>query len=83
MDFLLADLKRMTEEFSGGWQMPLELAKLLLREPSVLLLDEPTNHLDLETLQWLEEYLRGYNGAVVLVSHDRMFLDGLARGRSP
>jgi ATP-binding cassette, subfamily F, member 3 len=77
LGFTVKDLSRMTEEFSGGWQMRIELAKLLLREPSVLLLDEPTNHLDLETLQWLEEYLRTYNGAVVLVSHDRAFLDNL------
>ena len=77
LGFAVRDLGRMTEEFSGGWQMRIELAKLLLREPSVLLLDEPTNHLDLETLQWLEEYLRNYHGAVVLVSHDRAFLDNL------
>ena len=77
LGFSVSDLTRMTEEFSGGWQMRIELAKLLLREPSVLLLDEPTNHLDLETLQWLEEYLRSYYGAVVLVSHDRAFLDNL------
>lgn len=77
LGFAVKDLERMTEEFSGGWQMRIELAKLLLREPSILLLDEPTNHLDLETLQWLEEYLRNYNGAVVLVSHDRAFLDSL------
>ena len=77
LGFAVSDLSRMTEEFSGGWQMRIELAKLLLREPSVLLLDEPTNHLDLETLQWLEEYLQSYRGAVVLVSHDRTFLDNL------
>jgi ATP-binding cassette, subfamily F, member 3 len=77
LGFSVSDLTRMTEEFSGGWQMRIELAKLLLREPSVLLLDEPTNHLDLETLQWLEDYLRSYHGAVVLVSHDRTFLDNL------
>jgi ATP-binding cassette subfamily F protein 3 len=77
LGFFVSDLERMTEEFSGGWQMRIELAKLLLREPSVLLLDEPTNHLDLESLQWLEEYLRSYLGAVVLVSHDRAFLDNL------
>jgi ATP-binding cassette subfamily F protein 3 len=77
LGFSVPDLERMTEEFSGGWQMRIEIAKLLLREPSVLLLDEPTNHLDLESLQWLEEYLRGYHGAVVLVSHDRALLDNL------
>jgi len=71
------DLGRMTEEFSGGWQMRIELAKLLLQEPSVLLLDEPTNHLDLESQQWLESHLKSYDGAVILVSHDRAFLDEL------
>lgn len=77
LGFSVRDFGRMTEEFSGGWQMRIELAKLLLREPSILLLDEPTNHLDLDTLQWLEEYLKSYHGAVVLVSHDRAFLDNL------
>ncbi|HEV8538155.1 MAG TPA: ABC-F family ATP-binding cassette domain-containing protein [Bacteroidota bacterium] len=77
LGFSVPDLERQTEEFSGGWQMRIALAKLLLKEPSVLLLDEPTNHLDIESLQWLEEYLRGYNGAVILVSHDRAFLDSL------
>ena len=77
LGFSLHDMERMTEEFSGGWQMRIALAKLLLREPNVLLLDEPTNHLDIETLQWLEEYLRQYNGAIILVSHDRSFLDNL------
>jgi len=73
------DFRRQTEEFSGGWQMRIEMAKLLLKEPSVLLLDEPTNHLDIESLQWLEEKLKSYNGAVLLVSHDRAFLDNLTK----
>lgn len=79
LGFSVDDFQRQTDEFSGGWQMRIALAKLLLQEPSSLLLDEPTNHLDLDTLQWLEEYLRQYNGAVVLVSHDRAFLDNLCR----
>jgi len=77
LGFSTRDFERMTEEFSGGWQMRIALAKLLLKEPNVLLLDEPTNHLDIETLQWLEEYLQQYNGAVILVSHDRALLDNL------
>lgn len=77
LGFSVEDLERQTEEFSGGWQMRIALAKLLLKEPSLLLLDEPTNHLDIDSLQWLEEYLRSYNGAVILVSHDRAFLDSL------
>jgi len=79
LGFSQEDFQRQTEEFSGGWQMRIEMAKLLLKEPSVLLLDEPTNHLDIESLQWLEEKLISYNGAVILVSHDRAFLDNLTR----
>jgi ATP-binding cassette subfamily F protein 3 len=77
LGFSTHDFERMTDEFSGGWQMRIALAKLLLKEPNVLLLDEPTNHLDIETLQWVEEYLSQYNGAIILVSHDRTFLDNL------
>ncbi len=71
------DMSRMTEEFSGGWQMRIALAKLLLREPTILLLDEPTNHLDMESLEWIEGYLKSYRGSIVLVSHDSRFLDNL------
>ncbi len=77
LGFSERDFGRTTEEFSGGWQMRIALAKLLLRQPSLLLLDEPTNHLDLDSLQWLEEYLRAYDGAVMIVSHDRRFLDNM------
>ena len=71
------DLRRSTTEFSGGWQMRIALAKLLIRNPEVLLLDEPTNHLDLESVKWLEGFLRGYAGTVVVVSHDRAFMDNM------
>lgn len=73
------DFLRLTQEFSGGWQMRIMLAKLLLKNPSILLLDEPTNHLDFESLLWVENYLQNYNGAVVLVSHDRNFLDNITK----
>lgn len=69
------DMSRMISEFSNGWQMRVELAKILLRKPSLLLLDEPTNHLDIESIQWLEGYLKNYYGAIFMVSHDRAFLD--------
>jgi len=78
LGFSERDFGRSTGEFSGGWQMRIELAKLLLQEPTILLLDEPTNHLDIQSLQWLESHLQSYEGAVLLVSHDRRFLDQLA-----
>jgi ATP-binding cassette subfamily F protein 3 len=77
MGFEAADGDRRVDEFSGGWQMRMGLGKVLLKEPDVLLLDEPTNHLDLETIEWLEGYLKGINTPMVIVSHDREFLDRL------
>ena len=75
LGFQISDFSRSTNEFSGGWRMRLELAKILLQKPDVLLLDEPTNHLDIESIIWLEQWLKNYTGSVLLVSHDRAFLD--------
>jgi ATP-binding cassette subfamily F protein 3 len=75
--FLTGDLHRPLKEFSGGWRMRVMLAKLLLEKPSLLMLDEPTNHLDLPSIEWVENYLRNYDGAVIIVSHDRTFLDNV------
>ena len=77
LGFRQEDMGRRCEEFSGGWRMRIELAKILLGRPDVFLLDEPTNHLDIESISWLESFLQGYPGAVVLVSHDRAFLDNI------
>ena len=77
LGFTEDDMDRLTSEFSGGWQMRLALAKLLVRNPEVLLLDEPTNHLDLESVRWLESFLRSYAGTVIVVSHDRAFMDNM------
>ncbi|HRI78213.1 MAG TPA: ABC-F family ATP-binding cassette domain-containing protein [Cyclobacteriaceae bacterium] len=75
--FSTADLHRPLKEFSGGWRMRVMLAKLLLEKPSLLMLDEPTNHLDLPSIEWVENYLRNYPGAVIIVSHDRQFIDNV------
>ena len=77
LGFERQDFDRLTGELSGGWRMRIELAKLILRKPSLFLLDEPTNHLDIESIQWLETFLAGYPGAVMMVSHDRAFLDNV------
>ena len=77
LGFVREDFGRMTSEFSGGWRMRIELAKLLLKHPDLLLLDEPTNHLDIESIQWLENFLKQKANAVVLVSHDRAFIDNV------
>lgn len=77
LGFKASDFNRPTKEFSGGWRMRIELAKLLLRRPDVLLLDEPTNHLDIESIRWLEQFLSRSSGAVVLVSHDRAFINNV------
>ncbi|WP_405201382.1 ABC-F family ATP-binding cassette domain-containing protein [Dokdonia sp. LLG6352-1] len=77
LGFRREDFDKLTDTFSGGWRMRIELAKLLLQNHDILLLDEPTNHLDIESIIWLESFLRGYTGAVVIVSHDKMFLDNV------
>ena len=77
LGFSTADFERSCQEFSGGWQMRIELAKLLLRAPDLLMLDEPTNHLDIESLTWLENFLQRYPGGILVISHDRTFLDRL------
>ncbi|MEG1622044.1 MAG: ABC-F family ATP-binding cassette domain-containing protein [Alistipes sp.] len=77
LGFKRSEFNRATSEFSGGWRMRIELAKLLLRRPSIFMLDEPTNHLDIESIQWLEDYLKNYNGAVLVISHDRVFLNNV------
>ncbi len=79
LGFSQADFNRPTRELSGGWRMRVELAKILLRKPDLILLDEPTNHLDIESILWLENFLMTYAGAVILVSHDRTFLDNVTR----
>ena len=77
LGFSISDFSRPTKEFSGGWRMRIELAKLLLQRPEVLLLDEPTNHLDIESIRWLEQFLQKSSGAVILVSHDRAFINNV------
>ncbi len=77
LGFERKDFHRPTYEFSGGWRMRIELAKIILRSPDIFLLDEPTNHLDIESIQWFEDYLKQYSGAVILISHDRAFLDNV------
>ncbi|MBI4931062.1 MAG: ABC-F family ATP-binding cassette domain-containing protein [Bacteroidetes bacterium] len=79
LGFERTDFNRMMDEFSGGWRMRVEIAKLLLMKPDLLLLDEPTNHLDIESIQWLEDFLKNYFGAVVMVSHDKAFLDNITK----
>ena len=78
LGFTTSDYDRQTSEFSGGWRMRIELAKILLQKPDILLLDEPTNHLDIESIIWLEQWLKKFTGAVILVSHDRLFLDSVS-----
>ena len=77
LGFLRSDFTRNTSEFSGGWRMRIELAKILLQKPDLILLDEPTNHLDIESVQWLEEFLKTNAKAVIVISHDKTFVDNL------
>ncbi len=79
LGFERSDFTRNTGEFSGGWRMRIELAKILLEQPDIFLLDEPTNHLDIDSIQWLEDFLKSYSGAVVLISHDKAFLDNITK----
>ncbi|MGK0390885.1 MAG: ATP-binding cassette subfamily F protein 3 [Maribacter sp.] len=79
LGFKSKDMDRLTDEFSGGWQMRIELAKMLLQKPDYLLLDEPTNHLDIESIIWLEGFLKVYEGVVIVISHDKMFLDNVTK----
>ncbi|MEF9930910.1 MAG: ABC-F family ATP-binding cassette domain-containing protein [Bacteroidales bacterium] len=79
LGFRREELERLTTTFSQGWNMRIELAKVLLRKPNVLLLDEPTNHLDIESIEWFEDYLKNFNGTIVLISHDRKFLDNITK----
>ncbi len=79
LGFKSSDLDRPTSEFSGGWRMRIELAKILLKAPDIFLLDEPTNHLDIESIQWLEDYLKSYGGAIIVISHDKTFLDTITK----
>ena len=79
LGFKIEDMGRAMGEFSGGWKMRVELAKLLLMQPDLLLLDEPTNHLDIESIEWLEAFLMHHPGAILLISHDRVFLDTLTK----
>ncbi len=79
LGFKKTDFERNLSEFSSGWQMRVELAKILLRKTEIILLDEPTNHLDIESIQWLESFLQSYSGCVIMVSHDRMFLDKVCK----
>ena len=79
LGFNQEEVHRPLETFSGGWKMRAELAKILVNEPDALLLDEPTNHLDILSIAWLEQYLQRFTGAVILISHDRLFLDNVTK----